>query len=387
MSYRDYYSILELKKDAKDTEITTQYHKLALKTTENKILNKYEAETRLKELHEAYGILSDKTKRANYDKQIENRERERRYKLERLRKNPKILSIFSLKGGAGNSTVSIQLAYGLAKSGKRILLADLDTNFSSTYMCINQYEILDRNDTKRDCTLYDKFINSTKNPFAADDFSILQTKIKNLFMLPGHKDNFELNRYLVEDKTQSDFVRNKNETTLKYILNNCGKTNNIDYIVLDLPTQKSELNETLIKLSNFVVTPLKLDLFADHLVHSTQNYIKTSVSKNEKSQCKFLGFIFNVFGQNKYSEEFIRESSDEIALLATLQSIRENDFLYDKDSAFNGEVNFLLNDIEKTQIAPATKRKYNDSDDEESNEDEAISFYKKPKATSVIVLN
>lgn len=68
---RNYYDILGVKKNATDDEIKTAYRKLALKWHPDKFPGnsekQKEAEDKFKEIVEAYGVLSDKEKRAEYD--------------------------------------------------------------------------------------------------------------------------------------------------------------------------------------------------------------------------------------------------------------------------------------------------------------------------------
>ena len=65
---KDYYSLLEINKNADKNTIKNAYKKLALKYHPDKnIENKTEAENKFKEIAEAYEVLSDEQKKYNYD--------------------------------------------------------------------------------------------------------------------------------------------------------------------------------------------------------------------------------------------------------------------------------------------------------------------------------
>lgn len=64
---KDYYKILGVKKDATQDEIRKAYKKLALKWHPDKNQGSKEAEEKFKEAAEAYEVLSDEKKKAEYD--------------------------------------------------------------------------------------------------------------------------------------------------------------------------------------------------------------------------------------------------------------------------------------------------------------------------------
>lgn len=66
MKYKDYYETLGIKREATDAEIKSAYRKLARKYHPDVNKTK-EAETKFKEINEAYEVLGDKQKRSRYD--------------------------------------------------------------------------------------------------------------------------------------------------------------------------------------------------------------------------------------------------------------------------------------------------------------------------------
>ena len=64
----DYYAVLEVSSDATTEQIKRSYRRLA--RLYHPDLNKQAPDTRIKQLNEAYDVLSDTAKRAAYDIQI-----------------------------------------------------------------------------------------------------------------------------------------------------------------------------------------------------------------------------------------------------------------------------------------------------------------------------
>mgnify|MGYP005754639933 CR=1 FL=1 len=67
MGKRDYYDVLGVNKSANPEELKSAYRKLAVKYHPDKNPGDKAAEDKFKEASEAYGILSDKSKKENYD--------------------------------------------------------------------------------------------------------------------------------------------------------------------------------------------------------------------------------------------------------------------------------------------------------------------------------
>src|SRR3989339_1798168 len=65
---RDYYEILGISKNASPDEVKAAYRQLALKYHPDKNSGNKEAEEKFKEINEAYEMIGDPTKRAQYDR-------------------------------------------------------------------------------------------------------------------------------------------------------------------------------------------------------------------------------------------------------------------------------------------------------------------------------
>jgi len=70
--YKDYYKILGVSRNAADSDIKSAYRKLAMKYHPDKNPGNKEAESKFKEINEAYEVLSDTQKRKLYDSLGEN---------------------------------------------------------------------------------------------------------------------------------------------------------------------------------------------------------------------------------------------------------------------------------------------------------------------------
>src|SRR3954453_10678499 len=65
---RDYYEVLGVARDASEADVKKAYRKLARQHHPDRNPGDKEAETRFKEVQEAYDVLSDKKKRQQYDR-------------------------------------------------------------------------------------------------------------------------------------------------------------------------------------------------------------------------------------------------------------------------------------------------------------------------------
>lgn len=129
------YEILAVAKDASEAQIKKAYRNLAKKYHPDVNRGNKEAEIKFKAVGEAYNILSDKEKRANYDKMAQQREEEvqgekrRKASQERKASGAPINQQFDIANMAQGMTQGFERFYGFdPKSGEITREEKLNTN-------------------------------------------------------------------------------------------------------------------------------------------------------------------------------------------------------------------------------------------------------------------
>jgi curved DNA-binding protein len=129
MATKDYYKVLGLEKTTPEGEIKKAYKKLAFKYHPDKNPGDAKAEERFKEISEAYAVLSDKSKRAQYD-QFGSSGFHQRYSQEDIFKGTNLNDIFSEMGfgGGGGGDIFGQM-FGGGGRGRRQSSSRMDDLF------------------------------------------------------------------------------------------------------------------------------------------------------------------------------------------------------------------------------------------------------------------
>ena len=98
----------------------------------------------------------------------------------------KKISVINEKGGVGKTTISVNLATGLAKKGKRVLLVDLDAQGNSTHYFMEEFR-------KFDIKKFNEMEITTQNLRES-------LKIIEAVLVSGNEDRKDINNLLIEGK-------------------------------------------------------------------------------------------------------------------------------------------------------------------------------------------
>lgn len=151
-----------------------------------------------------------------------------------------VISVTNQKGGVGKTTTAINLAYYLAKNGKKTLLIDFDPQGNAT----SGFGI-DKNSLA--------YTSSEVVAGAATlDAAILATDYKNLFVVPTVPTLANTEAELAQ--ADKRFSRLKNAIA--------GTDYNFDYIIIDNPPSLSLLTINGLIASNYILLPVQTEFYA-----------------------------------------------------------------------------------------------------------------------------
>lgn len=155
----------------------------------------------------------------------------------------KIIAVSNQKGGVGKTTTAINLAAGLALSGKRVLVVDVDPQGNLT-SGVGQKEL-----AAESATVYEAL--TAENP-AESKLPILTTPVENLFIVPANRNlaGAEIELVGVEER----------EVRLRNLL--IPIRDNYDFILIDTPPSLGLLTINALVAADSVLIPLHCEYFA-----------------------------------------------------------------------------------------------------------------------------
>jgi chromosome partitioning protein len=197
------------------------------------------------------------------------------------------LIIINQKGGVGKSTVSVNLAYGLAQQNKKTLLIDLDPQAHSTVIYSPE---VPRKNTVNELFLDKNFdIKTALTPALVNGLAV-----DNLFLIPS---NIHLAK--IPEQIASRTHREK-------ILHNHFKkiTNDFDFVLVDCPPTLGILTANAVFTADLILIPTTYGKYSLDGIADLFELIK-DVHESQKYTYKIIRNMFD--SRNKQSNQFTEE--------------------------------------------------------------------------------
>ena len=204
-----------------------------------------------------------------------------------------IISVINQKGGVGKTTTVINLAAGLTKLNKKILVIDLDPQGNATTGLG-----LSNVDNSSD-TIYG-VLNGTREIKEV----IKKTQFENLDIITSNVDLSGLEVETADDSNRAFILKGK----LSAYLNN--SRGSYDYVLIDCPPSLSLLTVMALVCSNSLLVPLQTEFFA---LEGLTQLMKTieRVKVNLNPELTIQGILLTMYDRrNKLSSQVEQEARD-----------------------------------------------------------------------------
>ncbi len=181
-----------------------------------------------------------------------------------------IISIVSSKGGAGKTTIALNLAVALAEGQEPTLLVDMDPLGAIGFS-------LGRSDTEW------KGLAEYIMKLSSIDDVVMQTKLPCLSILPrGCLDPLDVAIY-------EDFLHSS--TLLEEIL--ATLADKFRYIIIDTPSGLGQITRAALSVSTHALLPLQAEPLALRTISQTLRVLQ-HVKENENQKLELLGILANM---------------------------------------------------------------------------------------------
>jgi len=179
----------------------------------------------------------------------------------------RVFCVANQKGGVGKTTTSVNLAAGLARSGSRTLLVDLDPQCNATTGLGVE--------------------PSTRHPLVAGmplRQSLAETYCPRLDLLPGSRTFRDVEALAHHDPIQADRLG-------RYL---SGGISGYDYVLIDCPPSLGQLTQTALASSTEVLMPIQCEYFAMEGLAQMIEVIR-QVIENREHQLQFGGIVLTMY--------------------------------------------------------------------------------------------
>lgn len=190
----------------------------------------------------------------------------------------KVVAVINQKGGTGKTTTTINLGSALSKSGKKVLLLDLDPQSNLSYSLAV---------ASPDATLAEVFLgNKSVNEVIVEK--------DGLWIVPGSNELVDIEISLVTQPEREKFLKN--------IL---AEVKGFDYVLIDCPPSLSVLTLNALTAAEEVLIPLQMEVLTLQGLDQIMNTVE-KVRKTLNPKLRIRGIVVVMYDvRRKLSQEVL----------------------------------------------------------------------------------
>lgn len=209
-------------------------------------------------------------------------------------KKTKVIAIASQKGGVGKTTVAINLAGALAKSGSSVLLIDMDLqgNLSSTF--VDDIYALEH-------TVMDILVDGSSG---AINNLVVPTSVANIYIVPANLSLSNLDIQTAGDDDAQYYLSDAMDEIDKQF----------DYVVIDCPPNLGRATKMALVASDCVLIPVECQEWAIQGAAQLGAFID-KIRKRANPKLKIIGHLINKIDARRSVDQAFREKIRESALV------------------------------------------------------------------------
>lgn len=245
----------------------------------------------------------------------------------------KKIAIFNHKGGVAKTTTSFNLGCAMARTGKKVLLVDTDSQCNLTLYSMGYQKYEKYCESENQNNIYGCLIPAYKSQPKLVEAAECYKVEENLFLLPGNLD-FTENEVQLGIAMQLSNALGSMENlpgALNYLVEKTGEKYQIDYVLFDMNPSLSAINQDILISSDFFVVPTSPDFFSIMAIRSLARVLPAwerwakearkafsdASYKLPLNTPKFLGYTVNDFNlthgaPQKSFQSFIKRISKEV---------------------------------------------------------------------------